>query len=582
MSNNDMVDISVEVESLNMEGIQKKLLNYVETNAKIAITQSVSLAQGAAQSAEVSADTATDAANEAVESARQASESLGRYYTKTETDTLFANKANKATTIAGYGITDAYTKTQVDSYLANKSDTSFSNLSADGQMVVDSANGTISNCILEIPQNIKLELSNNVLTAKAGCIFVLGGSTYSTTTNSSNLTLNIPTTQGRYVISPVGNYNLIAVDINKWGSGDTLPAQGTGTALRFFKTDERTFYSRGAVETEWGSSSVCYPICLIDVDSNGVASFVKFSDGRYCIFNGIGFIGQTKYILPNVKVLESIGKNVDGTLKSREYITDSLQLVTQGGTINRRMFLNHNTLQITASEWYYDEETNLWYEANGNPFVTGVSFLGNCFTTNDVVTDFTISQPIKLVSTEVTDVIQSQVNTNTTAIATKANDSDVVKLTGDQIIADIKTFTANPVISNTQPQTQFVDSDFSKGTVPVSALRNTFFVLRDATNLESGDMGSLYQRIDEYGNNYIAIVAFKNTSGSNDNAQMGIYYNTDGTSYATCPTPPAGDSSIKIATTKWVNDYFASITGYDATKTQTLKNVNGTLTWVDD
>ena len=31
-----------------------------------------------------------------------------------------------------------------------------------------------------------------------------------------------------------------------------------------------------------------------------------------------------------------------------------------------------------------------------------------------------------------------------------------------------------------------------------------------------------------------------------------------------------------------ISSFFANITGYDATKTQTLKNVNGTLTWVDD
>ena len=48
--------------------------------------------------------------------------------------------------------------------LQGYANTSLSNLSSDGQMVVDSQNGTISNCILEIPQNIKLELENNVLT----------------------------------------------------------------------------------------------------------------------------------------------------------------------------------------------------------------------------------------------------------------------------------------------------------------------------------------------------------------------------------------------------------------------------------
>ena len=565
MSNNDMVDISVEVESLNMEGIQKKLLNYVETNAKIAITQSVSLAQEAAQSAEVSADTATDAANEAVESARQASESLGRYYTKTETDTLFENKANKATTIAGYGITDAYSKTQVDSYLANKSDTSLSNLSSNGQMVIDSQNGTISNCVLEIPQNLNLTLSNNVLTLKKGSVGVVCTSTYTTVTVANDVTITLSQADGTYVIFLLGaGLGLTATLNSKVSSGSLLPETGLN-GDRFFNTTDKQMYYHN--ETEWVVSSLCYPVCLIQITS-GVAGFVKFSDGRDCIFNGIGFVGQTKFIYPNFKVLQPIGKNADGTLKSREFTNNSLQLSTSGVTFNRRMFFNANNFQVTANNWYYSEDENMYYDQNNNPFPNGCIYLGNCFTVNDIVTDFTVRQPVQLTTTEMMDK--------------KADDSDVVKLTGNQTVAGVKTFTANPVMSNAQPQMQFVDSDFSKGTVPLSALRNTFFVLRDATNLDSGDMGSLFQRVDEYGNNYIAMVAFKNTSGSNDNAQMGIYYNTDGTSYATCPTPPAGDNSVKIATTKWVNDYFASITGYDATKTQTLKNVNGTLTWVDD
>ena len=41
-------------------------------------------------------------------------------------------------------------------------------------------------------------------------------------------------------------------------------------------------------------------------------------------------------------------------------------------------------------------------------------------------------------------------------------------------------------------------------------------------------------------------------------------------------------SNIKYYIYDSDSDYVTSITGYDATKTQTLKNVNGTLTWVDD
>ena len=36
------------------------------------------------------------------------------------------------------------------------------------------------------------------------------------------------------------------------------------------------------------------------------------------------------------------------------------------------------------------------------------------------------------------------------------------------------------------------------------------------------------------------------------------------------------------ATFNGIVNYLKTISGYDATKTQTLKNINGTFTWVDD
>ena len=44
---------------------------------------------------------------------------------------------------------------------------------------------------------------------------------------------------------------------------------------------------------------------------------------------------------------------------------------------------------------------------------------------------------------------------------------------------------------------------------------------------------------------------------------------------------PTGDynPSTKLYTDK---THYENMTGYDATKTQVLKNVNGTLTWVDE
>jgi len=468
---------------------------------------------------------------------------------------------------------------QIDAYLTNKSDISLNNLSSDGQMIIDSQNGTISNCILEIPQNLNLTLENNVLTLKAGSVLTKTGDTYTTLTTTADISRTYETTfsDGTYMVfnawtqssGMTGLYKIENIT-----SGSELPTV-TIAGRVFFNTSDKLMYLSGT-GGEWGVWNVAYPLCLIEMKS-GVAFFAKDSNGNDMIFNGACFVGHYAVIYPNVKVLNPDGINTDGTLKSKEVTISSLFIaemtsshrtitIANANSVQRRtgyIEVQEYDIQITGSQYIIPKNIIIFNNLirNETPFIF-FDYNGSS------VTKFDIRQPVRTATVEMLDK--------------KANDSDVVKLTGNQTVAGVKTFTSSPVISNTLPQMQFVDSDFSKGTVPLSALRNTFFVLRDSTNSDIGNMGTLFQRVDESGNNYMAIVAFKNTSGSNDNAQMGIYYNTDGTSYATCPTPPAGDNSIKIATTKWVNDYFASITGYDATKTQTLKNVSGTLTWVDD
>lgn len=43
-----------------------------------------------------------------------------------------------------------------------------------------------------------------------------------------------------------------------------------------------------------------------------------------------------------------------------------------------------------------------------------------------------------------------------------------------------------------------------------------------------------------------------------------------------------GTNSKSVTTKEYVDNIFTRISGYDATKTQVLKNINGTLTWVDE
>ena len=624
--NNEMTYINVEVETLNLENVKNDLLDYVDKNAKIDITESVKASKKSALDAEVSAINAANSAILASEYASQTIADLEQYYSKNQTDELLAGKANIANTLTGYGITDAYTKsevdtalsgkqnslssaqlnavnsgitsakvTQYDGYATGKANTGLDNLSSDGQMVIDSQNGTISNCILDIPQNLKLELSNNVLTLKSGSVLALvDRSIYTTVTTTQDYSITYTNQNGTFFIIFTGTgITGTWTSVSNLGSGTSLPADNSQYSMFFLISNGYgTYYNWNAIINDWSKWNVdgSYPLAIVNV-VNGVASFAKDSNGNDLIFNGAGFIGHHAFVYPNVSGLIPDGINTDGSMKSVLLNSSRMTILDLASNLSNFTICYRSNGYVYNDEYYvvdtkddfivknytrqYVKSDNMIYTVSvsggvitGYNQYEGLHFITYSTDANGVVTDFTIRQPIRTATVEM--------------VEKKADDSSVVKLTGNQTVAGVKTFTSNPVISSTQPQIQFVDSDFSKGTVPLSALRNTFFVLRDSSNLESGNIGTFYQRVDEYGNNYIAIVAFKNASGSNDNAQIGIYYNVDGTSYATCPTPPAGDNSIKIATTKWVNDYFASITGYDATKTQTLKNVSGTLTWVDD
>lgn len=247
-----------------------------------------------------------------------------------------------------------------------------------------------TNCILEIPQNLKLTLENNVLTLKAGSILTLGGDTYATmTTTSDTVSSSSWLANTRYIILRLRSGNFYRTGLTTIKSGDSEHID-TSPGMIYYNTDNKMTYLSGNINTDLS----VYPLCLIDVDSNGVASFAKDSNGNDIIFNGFGFVGQTKYILPGVKILLSAGKYNDGTNRNINYTNNSLQLSTSGGTYLRRIFMREGALQITTNAFYYDNSTNLWYDQVDNPINGGCAYLGDCDTFNGVVTNFTINPPL--------------------------------------------------------------------------------------------------------------------------------------------------------------------------------------------
>lgn len=322
----------------------------------------------------------------------------------------------------------------------NPANRDLSNLTNTGQMIIDSQNGTISNCILEIPQNLKLEMSNNVLTLKTGSIITRTGSTYVTVTTTEDQTHDYSSlADGTYLQCAgrsTGNLAPYYDLIEKFGSGSSLPADNT-TYNRFFLTTDKLIYywHNGA----WENWTVTYPVCVVKVES-GTASIVKDGNGNDMIFNGAGFIGYHAFVYPNVKALIADNFNADKTLKSISATTNRLVVLSiptndfQGiertinimgvGILYEGFYAGEidNLSDLPQYGQYYVKSLNrVWRnnsgvieEYNGTPFIYH-RYDGT------TVTDFTIRQPYEGARNLLTDDIEEE-------IATKQ--IDVTTLTG--------------------------------------------------------------------------------------------------------------------------------------------------------
>lgn len=335
-------------------------------------------------------------------------------------------KAEKATTLAGYGITDA-------------ANIGLSNLSTDGQMIIDSHNEAISNCILDIPQNLNLELSGNILTTKSGSILTDSGSTYQTITLTTDKTLEISNTANlKRVVIATSSGTLSQATFSSCVSGATDSLAGVPYHIWFDTSNQEVNYYGSDGTT---ASHRTYPLCIIETDANGVASFAKDSNGNDMIFNGAGFIGHHAFVYPNLDAgLYGNGFNEDGSLKSGKVYQNALSIFeiptnringvicySDNGLISAHIGdLGYvNTLIEEAWKTQYlipNNELYIWNPPR-NLFqkIKEVNFIKYSTDSNGIVTDFTIRQPVRLATTEMLEDIQSKLVFDNTPTAGSSN-----------------------------------------------------------------------------------------------------------------------------------------------------------------
>lgn len=381
-----------------------------------------------------------------------------------------------------------------------------------------------TNCLTEIPQDIKLELNSGTLTLKAGSkVYVPNGSgVFDVVTTSSDITFTQNSALGKNFLY-VNSSGTVLSRHNNVASGSSVPANFSGTFYNT-TTNKIQYYSSGTPSTNYYS----LPIAVFTIGTDQTANVTSIDQ----VFNGIGYIGSTIFALPGVKGLIPNGRNADGTLKSNSFAYTSVKTETRSdyGNNVRAIKLNGSSISAAAiTNVQYDSASNLNIES-GTP--RNVIY-GGILTTVDSAT-------------------QSIVSLDSTPVFHAVDYADVVLKNGpnnfyrQNSFYNLSTFFGNVIYENGPLNAKIIRDSSSPAIAEIQTAKS------DGTRT-----GGFRNSSDNHNTTRMYVT-------NDDGTQILGYISviTDGTNvYTYAPTPSsATDCSTKIATTEWFANYMANAT----------------------
>ena len=262
--------------------------------------------------------------------------------------------------------------------------------------------GKITNCITEIPQDIKLELNDGVLTLKAGSkVYVPNGFEADGTTPKfdevvieSDVVRDIKTgteNNPAFIFYKPSEQIIDIYDVDRAVSGSTN-ILATSPYHVWYDTNNNLCKIIKADLSSYALSSLPIALCT---RTNGITTSINQT------FNGFGYIGSTVFATKGVKGLIPNGRNEDGTLNNIEFTTDRVAIDTIDANWSSQDWFITNNGGIT---WYplqhgqivYNEETNTWV----NNWQGGINFwfpIGKTYSTAGKITSFEPKQPFRAV-----------------------------------------------------------------------------------------------------------------------------------------------------------------------------------------
>ena len=501
------------------------LQGYVDT-AKEAAT----MATSNAASAKSSADAAADSSSRAAQSAKEAADAV-----------MSRVKPATAEQLGGVIVGDSL----------NVDTSGTINISDENQEKIDKAisEKNITNCITEIPQDIKLEIVDGAVVLKAGSKGYRpnGAGVFNQITASTDIS-KTTSTDCVYMVVSWGLSSLELVNINSFFSGATQPVNPPKNSVWYDTTNNviKETYDGGAT---WGGT-LLFPLGIVTVSNGKVSSIDQ-------VFNGFGYVGSTIFALPGVKGLIPNGRNEDGTLKNIEFVSNVVRTFTETETGNRYLMLNSSGFSNFVTV-LYDEEKNILYNTN-NPIITRLPCGTFTRETNGRIALFQPKTAFHAVDYSDFKNTVEEINNSISAV-----DSNAVHKTGNETIGGQKTFTSgtiwkkedwdateNPASNKFASWSQVCDKNYTM----LSYVETVY--LTDGTVQQS------------FG-------ARKEINGTKYTASIRTRVDASGNTFVELGNNPAGSSNgTQVATTYWTNAKFlplagGTITGVITTKSQII------------
>lgn len=382
----------------------------------------------------------------------------------------------------------------------------------------------LTNCLTEIPQDIKLELSNGTLTLKAGSkVYVPNGvGKFDVVTIQKDVGRKRTGTGQEFLLS---DKNGAIAFWRKLYSGDSKPVD-RGSYV-WYDTANNVIKATTDGGASWLSEKFSLPLGIYTANGTGVTSIDQ-------VFNGFGYIGNNTFILPGVKCKRTNGFNTDGSLNSIET------------TITR----------VTIPSFDTEVDRPSYFINGGNSAISNF-VSGNCYVYDKSINNF-ITRNTKEVRNlcfaySVTKDSTGRITSLTPNTAFHAVDyseyarelDNKVSKTGNETIEGIKTFSQGDIRGKTSTDSQYGVARYA-----------TF----DKDGVQYSDLW--ITRSEQGNSNGVSYAGLRvsNSSGSVSNRVLAIYKKENSDDIVTiAPTPQTSDNSTQIATTAWVNNKFQKV-----------------------